>query len=49
MKKTGLLLLALVLCLLCAFASAEAAPVGASGAISAYVDGNGGLFLTGSS
>ena len=48
MKKTGVLLLALVLCLLSAcFASAEAGPVGRSGAIAAYVDGDGHIFLTG--
>ncbi len=48
MKKTGVLLLALVLCLLSlCFASAEGGPVGRSGAIAAYVDGDGHIYLTG--
>ena len=48
MKRTGVLLLALALCLLAGcFASAEGGPVGKSGAIAAYLDGDGHLYLTG--
>ena len=48
MKRTGVLLLALALCLLVGcFASAEGGPVGKSGAIAAYLDGDGHLYLTG--
>ena len=48
MKRIGVLLLALVMCLICAaLASAETSPVAQSGAVAAYIDGKGGLFLPG--
>ncbi len=48
MKRIGVLLVALALCLLSlCFASAEGGPVGRSGSIAAYVDGDGHIYLTG--
>ena len=48
MKRTGALILLLALCLfLAAFAQAETGPVARNGAIAAYTDGEGHIYLPG--